>query len=92
MTDTMRALVDLGKRGMREMTLTAHVAPSSAMAANLSANGWEPQEWLGETSQTGRQRPMCALVRRELSTGVYRAVLVVPSKSPAPQKKDRQGA
>ena len=88
----MCALVDLGKRGMREMSLTAHVAPSSALAANLTANGWEPQEWLGETIPTGRQRPMCALVRRELSTGIYRAVLVVPSNSPAPQKKDHLNA
>lgn len=88
----MRALVDLGKRGTREMVLTAHVAPSSALAANLTANGWEPQEWLGETIPTGKQRHMCALVRCELLTGVYRAVLVAPSKSPTPQKKDRPGA
>ena len=88
----MCALVDLGKCGMREMSLTAHVAPSSALAANLTANGWEPQEWLGETIPTGRQRPMCALVRREISTGIYRAVLALPSKSPAPQKKDHLSA
>ena len=88
----MRALVDLGKRGVREMTLTAYQAPSSALAANLRAHGWEPQEWLGETIPTGRQRHMCALVRRELSTGVYRAVLVVPSKSARPQEKRSLGA
>jgi hypothetical protein len=88
----MRALVDLGKRGMREMSLTAYEAPSSAVAANLTTHGWEPQEWLGETIQTGRQRPMCALVRREISTGIYRAVLALPSNSPTPQKKTSLGA
>lgn len=32
------------------------------------------------------------LVRRELSTGIYRAVLALPSNSPAPQKKDHLNA
>lgn len=80
----MIAPVDLGKRGIREMVLTTQPTPSGALASNLTALGWEPTEWIGHSVPTGKQRPMCALVRRELATGKFRAIVALPQKSTDP--------